>query len=209
MASSGFGTASALMQSPACHACSPVSFPSRGSRAQRPVTRVAAADLKQQLVTSILQDKSLPGIRHAVTHNSGLLLASKDWQQLQSVFAAAASQPAPNVPDPLQQAPLPTQRSAGGSSPWGFALRQPNRTQPAASSSIPQLQQQAQQRQQRVRQWEWSSVQSFTVLGLGSIHALVDQGDAQQQVRVRHPSNSLHKLTAVQLTQHYHVSTAS
>lgn len=66
-------------------------------------------------------------------------------------------------------------RSSSSSSPWGFAMRQPQAAprpaRPAASISQMHSVSDAQQQRQQTdaEQWDWSSVESFIVLGLGSI----------------------------------------
>lgn len=126
----------------------------------------AAIDLRRQLVTSVTQALSLPGVQGAVLQASNDLVASHpDWQQLLAVFATARAQQQPaGVAQPTQ--------TAGR---WGFALRQPGQPRQqqqqappaAAGANIPPP----------PPGWDRRRVQQLRVLGLGSIHALL----AEQQ----------------------------
>lgn len=140
-------------------------------------SKITAVDLQRQLTALVLEDRSLPGIHAAVQQASETLIASADWQQLQGVFASAEAQP--GAPRGAATATPKTAQRSAGASPWGFALRQPSRPKSAASADVSQLLPQVQQPQQQ-QAWQWSQVQQLTILGLGSVHNLLAQGNSQE-----------------------------
>jgi hypothetical protein len=154
-------------------------LPPRAGRASWKVCAASAgADMclqREALVTQILQDPSLPGIQAAVLQAARCLADSRDWQQLQAVFAAAT---APQHKPPAAAGDSSARASSGGG--WGFALRQPGQPRPAAATNAAPPQQPASQ-----QSWDWQRVQHFHLLGLGSITALTaaqphPQGSLQQ-----------------------------
>jgi hypothetical protein len=123
------------------------------------------------------------------------LLASPDWLQLQQTFQLAARQHNATARQPQYagfasssinsgSSSISTSRP-GGSSPWGFALRQPKQQltqqqpeQPSNTSTsrptaAPAL---SQQQQQQQTQWNWADVQQLMMLGQGSLSKLCAAG---------------------------------
>lgn len=146
-------------------------------------------------MSPVARDPSLPSIQEAVLQGARALQDSRDWQQLQSVFAAAVAsqQRRPNA-----GATPASPRSGGG---WGFALRQPG-SRPGASSDCNSDQPSAgppvQQQNQAAVPWEWQTVRHFHMLGLGSITAL-----AAAQPRQQH-SNTIQQQVGPQPGAHLH-----
>jgi hypothetical protein len=177
---------------------------------QQQLTLQLANVLQQQ---DVQQADRVDSAAQLVNKGVAALLASPDWLQLQHTFqlaarqrnsAAAAARQVVNAAaaSGTSNSSIDTSRPAG-SSPWGFALRQPKPqpagqpVQPSTSSVGPMapsasLQQQQQQQQ---AQWDWAGVQQFMVLGQGSIGRLYASSSDESTSSVRH---------ALQLSQVHH-----
>jgi hypothetical protein len=166
-------------------------------------TIAAAASLRQQQqqltlqLADVLQQKDVQQADRVelaaqlVHQGVAALLPSPEWLQLQQTFQVAARQrnatAAPRQTAIAAAAPSTSSSSSSsnqgrppGSSPWGFALRQPKQQsapQPVqqSTSSIGHMAPTAsihQQQQQQQVQWHWAEVQQFMMLGQGSIGKL-------------------------------------
>lgn len=157
---------------------------------QQHLTRQLAEVLQRAQATETSQIQAAIKLVH---QGVAVLVASPDWHQLQQtcrdaarqqLAAARAAAATPGMPgQPIAQSTTNQSHSVStagrpttGSSPWGFALRQPSKhTLPARPQSaaagvtasadrlLPGSQQQ---------EWDWAAVQQLVVLGTGSIGKL-------------------------------------
>jgi hypothetical protein len=161
---------------------------------QQQLTLQLAEVLQQQ---DVQQADRVDSAAQLVHQGVAALLASPDWLQLQQTFqlaaeqrnvAAAATRQAVNA---ASSSSISTSRPPG-SSPWGFALRQPKQqlapqpVQQSTSSVSPMAPGASLQQQQQQAQWDWAGVQQFMVLGQGSIGKLYASSSTESTSTVRH-----------------------
>jgi hypothetical protein len=181
-------------------------------------TAAAASSLRQQQQQLTLQLADVlqqPHIQEAdkvasavqlVNQGVAALLASPDWLQLHQAFQLAARQRNTAARQAFEPATTSSSSSMmtgrpGGSSPWGFALRQPKQQavqqpQQQSSSSSRTMAAPAPQRQQQ--QWDWAVVQQFMVLGQGSLGKLyASSSSAGSPAVVSECSNAGRRLPAL------------
>jgi hypothetical protein len=159
------------------------------SGSRRPFSVASLRQQQRDVVQEVLlSDQSVQAATSSILKAVSALKATTEFQQLYSTFSALpAAQPA--------QAGRQVQgRRNAGSSPWGFALRQPAGARPPAASTEPARQQLRQQRNTPA-----------DMQLLLQLQAQQQQQQAQQQLPQQRQANAVPNLQSwdLRLVQHF------